>query len=117
MGLENLNADQRKEIERQIAETKNKYAQESAQIAIQANEKIVETEKQAAEKRKEIEQQLSDKKKELFSQLQTTIQDITNGVFERKNTEIDEETQKITDSYDAQIAAAEGNDKRQAHVS
>ena len=116
LGIENLNADQRKEIERQIAETKNKYAQESAQIAIQANEKIVETEKQAAEKRKEIEQQLSDKKKELFSQLQNTIQDITNSVFERKNNEVDEETQKITDSYDAQIKAAEGNDKRQAQL-
>lgn len=113
LNLENLSAEQRIEIEKAIANAKSQYAQESAQIAIKANEDVVKNHEEAVNKQIELEQQLKDKKQELYSQLQTTLQDITNGVFERKSMELDEETSQITKNYDDQIAAAEGNDAKQ----
>lgn len=106
-------ADARIEIEKAIADAKSKYAQESADIAIKANEDIAKSHEASVKKQEELEKQLKEKKQELYAQLQTTIQDITNGVFERKNQELDEETQLISDNYDKQIAAAEGNDVKQ----
>lgn len=113
LNLENLSAEQRIELEKTIADAKSKYAQESAQIAIKANEDVVKNHEEAVNKQIELEQQLKEKKQELFSQLQTTLQDITNGVFERKSLELDEETSRITQNYDKQIASAEGNDAKQ----
>lgn len=104
------------EIEKAIADAKSKYAKESADIAIKANEDIAKSHEESIKKQEELEQQLSDKKQELYAQLQATIQDIANGVFERKNIELDEETAKITEQYDTQIKAAEGNDKRQKQL-
>lgn len=113
LNLENLSAEQRIELEKAIADAKSKYAQESAQAAIKANEDVVKNHEEAVKKQIEQEEELKNKKQELFSQLQTTLQDITNGVFERKSQELDEETSQITKNYDDQIAAAEGNDARQ----
>jgi hypothetical protein len=109
-------ATARIEIEKAIADAKSKYAKESADIAIKANEDVAKNAEESVKKQIELEQQLKDKKQELYAQLQTTIQDITNGVFERKNQELDEETQSISDNYDKQIAAAEGNDAKQKRL-
>ena len=109
-------ADARIEIEKAIADAKSKYAQESVDIAIKANEDIAKSHEESVKKQIDLEQQLKDKKQELYAQLQTTIQDIANGVFERKNQELDEETARITSEYDKQIAAAEGNEKKQNDI-
>lgn len=106
-------ADARIEIEKAIADAKSKYAQESVDIAVKANEDIGKSHEASVKKQEELEKQLKEKKEELYAQLQTTIQDITNGVFERKNQELDEETAIIAEQYDAQIKAAEGNEQKQ----
>lgn len=113
LNLENLSAEQRIEIEKAIADAKSKYAQESAQIAIKANEDVVKNHEESAKEIEEIERQLKDKKEELYREIVSTINSIVDGNYQRQFERLNEETDRINKKYDKLIKEAKGNDAKQ----
>lgn len=113
LNLENLSAEQRVELEKAIADAKSKYAQESAQIAIKANEDVVKNHEESAKEIEEIERQLKDKKEELYREIVSTINSIVDGNYQRQFERLNEETDRINKKYDKLIKEAKGNDAKQ----
>ncbi|MEI8086556.1 MAG: hypothetical protein WCG93_10110, partial [Paludibacter sp.] len=109
--LQNLSADQRAEIEKQISDTKIKYANDSAAIAIKSNEDIAKSHADAAKKQEEVEKELTAKKKELYSQLAETFRSIGDGMFDYKLQQLDEEVSAVTTSQSDQKAAVDEKEK------
>ncbi len=113
LNLESLSAEQRIELEKTIADAKSKYAQESAQVAIKANEDVAKNHEETIKRQMDLEQQLKDKKEQLYSQLVSTLNDISSGFFERQFMNLDEESEKINSEYSKRIEAASNNENLQ----
>jgi hypothetical protein len=109
--LQNLSAEQRAEIEKQISDTKIKYANDSAAIAIKSNEDIAKSHADAAKKQEEVEKELTAKKKELYAQLAETFRAIGDGMFDYKLQQLDDEVSAVTNSQSDQKAAVDEKEK------
>lgn len=112
LSVENLTAEQRIEIEKSVSEAKSKYAQESADAAIKANEEVSKNQDKKLKEQEDAEKRLVEKKKELYSQLSTTLKDLANGYFDSQNQKIDAETERINQRYDDEIKAAGKNERQ-----
>jgi hypothetical protein len=109
--LKNLSAEQSAEIEKQIYDTKTKYANDSAAIAIKSNEDIAKSHADSAKKQEEVEKQLTELKKQLYAQLAETFRSIGDGMFDYKLQQLDEEVSAVTSSQSDQKAAIEDKEK------
>lgn len=100
----NLSKDQKEAIEKAIAETKKKYADQASKDEIKANE-------DSAKKREDREKKLVDLKKQLYAQLGATIKDIGDGIADRESQRLEEESTKVKNSQDSQKAAIDEKEK------
>jgi hypothetical protein len=110
--VESLTAEQRIEIEKAVSDAKSKYAQESADAAIKANEGVTKNHAEQLKKQKENERLLVEKKFEMYAQLNSTLNDFANGYFDSQNQKIDEETERINKRYEDEIKAAGKNERQ-----
>lgn len=113
LSVESLTAEQRIELEKAVSEAKSKYAQESADAAIKANEQVTKNHAEQLQKQEELEELLKQKREELYSQLVSTLGNISAGYFERQIQQIDAESEKVNSEYDERIKAAGKNERYQ----
>jgi hypothetical protein len=104
LAVENLTDEQRLEIQRAINEKR-------LEMKRRLNDEEYESTQNRIEKEKEAEERFAEIKKQLYEQLQQTIADITNGIFERRIQQLDEETQKVTESSELQKQAIDAKEK------
>jgi len=104
LALGNLSLDQKTAIEKAIAETKKKYADQAAADEIKANE-------QSAKMREETEKKLLDIKKQLYAELSATIKSVGDDVFDYQIQRYDEEVTAVSTTQTQEIAAIDKKEK------